>query len=207
MKNINLKRTAFTLAETLIVLCIIGAIAVIMLSTMKNQVNKNKAMFKKAYSVLERNVVELVNDEALYPYNDAKFGFAEDSSVKIPGTSSNTLAGNSLVKFCQLLGNNLNTFDITCNASTRKFTTTDGIYWEISSVNNPVVGFMVKINVDGTDKGVNQPNSLPNNAAGFNVDKRDIFYVYVRNDGKMSVPENDTVIKDFLKSSDFNDAN
>ena len=69
-------KNAFTLAETLIVMAIIGVLATITMVALTGSLpDKKKAMFKKGYSVIERTVGEVVNDETLYPFSREKIGF------------------------------------------------------------------------------------------------------------------------------------
>ncbi len=177
---------AFTLAETLVVLCVIGVITVLMLSSFGNKINRNKAMFKKAYSLTERTVVELVNDETYYPYDYKNFGFKEHSDVKILGPDYYTSTTNynspvtvantdwskqdlsetdankyRRIKFCNLFSNNLNLEAKTVFDNSGKncsFTTTDGIKWTIynAASTDNVSGFLIAIDVNG-DKVPNAP--------------------------------------------------
>ena len=74
------KLKGFTLAETLVTLSIIGVLAVLTLTTLGNKVDRNKALFKKAYSITERTVVELVNDETLYHTRPSKVNHKKTQS-------------------------------------------------------------------------------------------------------------------------------
>lgn len=254
------KRTAFTPAEILVVLSIIGVMSVMLIPTIGNKISKNKAMFKKAYSLAERTIVELVNDEMYYPYDYNNFGFKETSDVNILGADYYTSTidynkpvkkpninwnkssadlkkegknGNkikskhSLVKFCNLFSNNLNTnakpaFKDANNSETKniesirrcKFTTQDGITWSIynaDSVDN-IDGFLIYIDVNGSD----EPNAPALETIRENknsqkdlssIKNRDRYYMFVRYDGKMQLPDNDTMAKEYLKSADFRDEN
>ena len=122
------KNLAFTIAELVIVLGIIGVLSTMLVITFKgNIVNKKKVMFKKAYHIAERNVHDVVNDEDLYPtvnsigeglkkygrvtYNDLNYGCNDGESstdCNNPGESDSP-AGRRNKKFCQLFGAKLNT--------------------------------------------------------------------------------------------------
>lgn len=213
------KLKGFTLAETLVTLSIIGVLAVLTLTTLGNKIDRNKALFKKAYSITERTVVELVNDETLYPYNYEKFGFKEDSNVLIVGLRICTRGGtpppcngtqNLLRKFCTLFSNNLSldgnvryegsgTSSVTCN-----FATTDGIAWSIGRRTDDN-GFLIRVDTNG-DKGPNMPAEFANIGNDHATRNRDRFYMQVRDDGKMEMPENDETALSFLRSTNFNDA-
>ncbi len=215
----------FTLSEMLVVFCIIAVIAGLMISTMGDKIDRNKALFKKAYSVTERTVVELVNDETYYPYDFNNFGFKETTDVKIigadyftsttnydnPNKTTHTTC-NKLVKFCNLFSNNLNleSKPVFNGNSYCTFTTTDGIYWKIeeSTASNidPVTGFLITVDTNGTAKEPNKPSSKTKVSANDegNTKNRDMFYIYVRDDGKMQLPDKDEIAKGYLKSSNMN---
>ncbi len=210
-------KKGFTLAEMLVVLCVIGVITALMISIMGDKIDRNKAVFKKAYSVTERTVVELVNDETYYPYDFENFGFKETTDVKIIGADYYTSTTNydspnrtkgtcsKTVKFCNLFSNNLNleTKPAFNGNSKCSFATTDGISWEISSVSSPITGFLIRIDTNG-NKEPNAPSSVSDIATDGSTRNRDRFYIYVRDDGKMQLPNDDSIAKEFIKSSNMN---
>lgn len=218
----NLK--AYTLAEILIVILVIGVIAAITIPSIGMKTDRNKGIFKKTYSVIERNVVELVNDENLYMNDPSNFGFNEVTDVFIkgadyytsttnystPATTKNIHFNNRLVKFCNLFSNTINlngrpTFNAGISSTLCRFTSNDGVEWEITNVTSPVNGFLIKIDTNG-DKNPNKPSDV-SKVASTNEGKignRDRFYIYIRYDGKMELPDNDTVAKDYLKSANLN---
>lgn len=64
-----IKRHAFTLTETLIMVAVIGIIAVISAISLKNmQPDKDAIMVRKAYTETSKAVAALINDQELYPY-------------------------------------------------------------------------------------------------------------------------------------------
>lgn len=240
MKKEKIK-CAFTLAEILIVLVIIGILSVLMLVAIANNTDKNKGLFKKAYSTTERTVVELVNDETYYPFDHEKFGFKENTDVMIVGadycTSTYKFIENVLVtdcdtnrqetgillKFCNLFANNINLvqkprFDeeiIKNNVRDFRycyFKSNDGVDWTIGRVstrNAPVNGFLVKVDVDGNDKGINTPEISGNVKvkADREAPNRDRFYMFVRYDGKIQLPDEDDIAKNYLKSHNLSKEN
>lgn len=138
-------RRAFTLAEIMVVLAVIGVIVAIITPTIvKLKPNKNKIMFKKAYYVTERVINELINDEGFYSDSDESLpGFVNEGNATLYGV---TISGNS--KFCKLFASKLNTSkltatdDIDCTTSalstptpggtgSGNFVTNDGITWHI----------------------------------------------------------------------------
>ena len=183
---------AFTLNETVVTMAIIGVIAALTLPIIGQKVDRNKALFKKAYSTTERALGELVNDEYYYPYDLDNFGFKEMTNVKIAGTKicatdgtqpdglcqSVSTTGNEtakwqkrLKKFCNLFTNNLSTSNVVFNNNKKPeyctFKTSDGIEWkvEVANENKPQSfdeGFMITIDTNGAEKGVSKPASVKN---------------------------------------------
>jgi len=249
------KFKAFTLAELFIVLMVIGVIAALTLPNLGTKIDRNKGIFKKTYGVVERLTAELVNDEEYYPYNpkETQFGFGENTDYSIRGTGyctsttdkhpkeapcSGTLSGmkGRLVKFCNLFSNQLNlkenpTFHHDKNKDEYycKFTTNDGVSWQISAPTGPVDnfltkategsesiirGFIIRIDVNGS-KDPNKPETIDNVANKKNDKKngqgdekyRDTFYMLVRNDGKIQLPSKDETAKSYLGSTDLNKEN
>lgn len=149
MKN---SKKAFTLAEVMITLCILGVLAAVLMPVIKDLYpDKNMVMFRKSYYLIEKVVYELVNDDSLYPESEDedKFGLNNVDSVVYMGK---TYGGNPDLdtdaedskrksKFCKLFAakvNIENTEDISCkngglpfspsgNYVLPSFTTTDGV--------------------------------------------------------------------------------
>lgn len=136
-----MRKKAFTMAEVMVVMAVLGILAAVMIPTIiKIRPNQNKIMFKKAYYVTERVVNELVNDDALYADTDTlRPGFLnEDAPTDFPTISSVT-------KFCKLFANKLNTMGTpdcsigksspiaagALNPNSGNFTTNDGITWHL----------------------------------------------------------------------------
>ena len=72
----NTKKKGFTMAEMLVCLAVISVVATILIPTLgRIKPDKEKTMFKKAYSIAERVIYELVNDGELYPSTDIHAGF------------------------------------------------------------------------------------------------------------------------------------
>ena len=151
-------KSAFTMAEMLLCLGLISAIAAILIPTLGNvKPDKSEAMFKKAYQMTERIVYELVNDPVLYPDEDGVHGF---DNVGVVYYNGEPFGGKYMAKpdgfdddatnpeyedyigsqadqkskFCQLFAKKLNTdsnLNCTTNAefSSPSFKTSDGIEW------------------------------------------------------------------------------
>lgn len=211
MDKINGKsvyKCAFTVAEVLIVLVIIGIIATLMLTSFKNLPDRNKSMFKKAYSVAEKTVFEMISDETLYPYHPEYEGFENPQQAEISGNKYADASKNvpnckttdfykyrytvssdadcaSGKKFDALFVDKLNIlgFSDKCkdtNASVC-FTTSDGIGWIIEKANFTGGGKKkITLDVNGFEKG-------PNTHIDDKNENGDMFEIYVDFDGKMTV--------------------
>ena len=173
MKVCEITKThGFTLAEILIVLCVIGFLALIMLLNMHRATpDKYKAMFKKSFSVAERTIGEIVNDESLYPYKEDRVGLLNTDTVTVGDKS---FGGDH--KFCRLFADRLNlASDIKTDSSGCYFETTDGVAWFVPVVgkddytgcdfSNPANAATcglgkraIIVDVDGLKKGPNSPD-------------------------------------------------
>lgn len=146
-----MSKKAFTLAELMVVLTVIGVIVAILTPTIvKLKPNESKIMLKKAYYVTERVVNELINDETFYSDEDDDApGFVNEGNVTLYGATVN---GNT--KFCQLFASKVNTSGtVYCdsthstvtsgstNLSSGNFTTNDGITWFIPTAHNAGSGY------------------------------------------------------------------
>ena len=200
MKNF-LNKKGFTMAEMLVCLAIISVIATILIPTLvRVKPNKEKAMFKKTYSVAERIVYELVNDPELYPPSDSYVGFDNVKEVTYNGTTYGSDSVNedaAKQKFCKLFAMKLNTvgpnddgvFCSSTNANienTPSFTTTDGVEWHMPISNfvdgNNISTESILVDVNGKKGPNNQDTS--GSECNENVDR---FEIKVRADGKMWV--------------------
>ena len=139
MIRYNSKQKAFTLAETMITLVMIGVLAAMVIPTIIGSAPKqNKVMFKKAYASLEEAVYNMINDETNYPSSSL-------SGTTLRGFNNTSATTNGTVnKFCYFLADQMNTIGTPycparggnalagCSAGQwGYFTTTDGIYWRL----------------------------------------------------------------------------
>ena len=196
-----MKKRAFTMAETLVVISIIGFLAVILLNSIGAiQPDKEKAMFKKAYQIAERTVGELINDEAIYAYDRDRIGFYNTDRADVEGTLD-SYEGDG--KFCQFFARKLNTYrpaewDSTNGQCT--FQTTDGVSWIVPSVfvaptktTDPVTGTVsttpgqptvrITVDINGTiaDGGKGPDSDDDSNSY------RDVYTILVDFDGRVRV--------------------
>lgn len=141
MKNDYKKRIAFSLAETLIAILLVGILSALIIPAItKNTPSDSKALFRTAYNNLSRIVNELITDEANYPsdeVNTALNNIPRGFNFTVKGHYDFATYGD--IKFCTLLYRKLtkitNTEFTTCPASdstgTGSFESRDGMYWSV----------------------------------------------------------------------------
>ena len=133
-------KQGFTIGELLVCFAVIGIIATMLIpAVVQKKPNKNKVVFRKAYSVVERIVAELIADEETFPDDfDASRALAYFDKTSATRTQANT--GKF---FCEKFAQKLNTSgEIKCDAAKKlpangttfaegdqSFTTNDGVYW------------------------------------------------------------------------------
>ena len=176
---------AFTLAELMIVLSIIGTIAAFMIPVLhKTRPDDSVLMYRKAFYTIEEAVKHLTNDINLYYDGDLSKG----------------------ANFCQNMANAVNTIgSINCSSSyTGKtdmvaadvnFTLSNGV--DIGGLNQAIVsGEEITICVDingvnvGLDKGCEAGSIEADNSS--DIRQRDQFRLKIKSDGKVSVKYIDT---------------
>lgn len=146
-----IKKTAFTLAETLITITIIGVVMALMLRSI-SRVNpdKDKILFVKTYHSIESAVANIITDESRYDQNtgdDGDFSGIPLSTAyaKINGTvyctnnwqnaeGSDVQCGNTSINqsnaLCYFLAEQINfvgNFNCTGGGDTINFVTTNGV--------------------------------------------------------------------------------
>lgn len=128
------KIIAFTLAELVVTLSIVGVIASIILPAIKNtSPNKEMVMFKKSYGNFARISTMLVNDDEFYPEKPG----GEESNY-FGNTDTITFKGNEYAgttKLCGLMAAHLSIIGtVNCSATAfsngnGSFKTADGVVW------------------------------------------------------------------------------
>jgi len=130
-----------TLAEILITMVIVAAIAMFLIPAIKEATpNNNKVMFKKAYSTLQNAVSTMINDDVNYPSTSVVGATTTQRGFNNTSKAGTTVpAGND--KFAYLLAELLNTVGAVTYpgnpptpataAAIGTFTTTDGAKWTI----------------------------------------------------------------------------
>lgn len=186
MKN---KKPAFTLGEVLMTLAIIGVIAALLIPMIKQiQPDKQKVLFKKAYTNVERVVTELVNDEYLYPEADGKQGLDNTTSVTV-----NDRSYGGANKFCELFAMKLNTLenDVNCGGTNVSFITNDSIAYYM-----PSSTFATEATITIDTNGDKAPNCKFNTGTCKTPDR---FEILVAPDGGIRVTGD--LEKDYLRST------
>ena len=194
------KILAFTLAELLLTLAIIGVVAAVVLPAIKNLTpNTEKAMFLKAYGVFTRTVHDMLNNEDLYPEDGGESGgfyLANTDEVTFRGI---TIPESDHRKFCKLFAAHLNVKgDVDCASGDHyDFETTDGIAWDLPINNFSGVnfddpygnGWEVLVDVNGQEKGPNKEDE-------------DIFKFYLRPNGSIYF-ESNSIEEKYINESDL----
>ena len=202
---IRRKIKAFTLAEVMITLAVMGVLASIMLPVMsKIRPDKTKATFKKAYYVVERTVFDMVTDESLYPELGSYKGFDNTQEVTYNG---NKYSGNT--KFLQLFAAHVNKISPNKPSGTSipsdgsngspNIITSDGIaYYIPASDFQGLIGEEKRANALKIMIDVNGATVKPNTVG---VDR---FYIYIQADGRMFVrPTGETPTKAENKAASY----
>lgn len=181
-------KNGFTLMEILLAMGIVMTVTLMLMAGIKNiKPDRNVVMFKKAYSIISRNISEMVNDDDLYPENEDSnteqyFGNTDNVSYKNKNYGGDT-------KFCEIFASKMNlSSDVDCTAkdfedgviSQGQFKTADGMVWilPISDFASESDYYSIYVDVNGD----NDPN------CGYSADNcpmPDRFQVEFRQDGKM----------------------
>ena len=164
----KLLKKAFTLAELLIALAVVGVlVAILMPIIFSIMPDQNALMAKRAYYTTQTVISELINDDNCYPdqtystnprtgfedgygyINCEKWGADEDTEDYI-----NT-EGDPLMKFATLFADKLDikkgTLEVNSNNKGLSFTTKDGMVYNIFPVvENSVNKIGISVDVNGT---------------------------------------------------------
>ncbi len=175
----NGKKNAFTLAELIVVLIIVGVIAAFAIPTLMQPVtNKNKVLYKKALTTIEQAVTSVMSD---YEVVDTRKFFEQLSNF------------DDSINLRELLAAKLNlNGGVSSEATTSKdkpaFTTVDGmIWWNIPKKWEPADASATPTYIDiwvdvNGDKAPNLSSSTPN------LDSDaipDILRIRITNDGNV----------------------
>ena len=214
MNNICNEKRAFTLAETLITITIIGVVMALMLRAI-NRVNpdKDKIQFIKTYHALESVIADVINDPKKYdqsfytdqeiadmtadslhidfrykPYETAKVTYIDASgNEQTKGIDSVTGTGTALTQdnaICYFIADHLNTVG-GVNCENNNGININGT--KVTGVNirlTNVVCFNIFYGID--DKGFNNPVIDPNCEG---TSSANAYVIHIYKDGKMTVPD------------------
>lgn len=173
------KKYAFTMAEMLIVLTVVGTMAtVIMYAISSVKPDSNVVMFKKAFYVTEKIIAEMLDDDALYPKNTSP-GLSNQNTeayhngevIKSDATTSSIKSDAALgaSKFCAVFARKVNTTGtVNCTTDRVAFTSTgtgggnfrtaDGVVWRfpvkscVGTGTQPAADLQITIDVNGPKK-------------------------------------------------------
>ena len=194
-----MKYRAFTLAETLVTLGLIGVIAAICFPIFKDmQPNNEMVMFKKAYYLAARTVNELINDEDFYPdaATVAGSGFSHVFIVDVASEEAKYkgVEAEGDGKFCILTALRFNLKEgYNCGERVAldnggNFETTDGIVWSMPYGSFASGSDFIYVDVNGNDRGDNCGDSEEDGYSKCtDMQKPDRFPIQVFRDGSMSV--------------------
>lgn len=206
---------AFTLAEVLITLVVLGVLASTLIPTIKAMIpDKNRVMFKKAYSVIENAVTNMVNDETYYPASELG---TDTNGISVMRGFNYTTTSLSYNKFCYLFFDNLNTVSggVTyCPAATGQTSnwtiSNDGIRWQMYVGSFPLNPADYSTTITMDVNGSTSPNcsedglSNPTISACVSGTLPDTFQIGIRYDGKLNVPSTDSKAVEYLSNPTVN---
>ena len=151
-------KKAFTLAEALIALMIIGVIAALILRTLNRVTpDKEKVMYIKAYHTLEQVVADTINDPSKYDQEIGAASAADFSQAPLDlwGTSISGASGCNSVgqsnALCCFMADKVNIIGTGNCSANDNFTTTNGIKW--SGVNGGSYPKTITVDVNGDEDG------------------------------------------------------
>lgn len=194
--KINLKRSAFTLAETLIVIGIIGVIASLTIPTLSNETNSKETVtkLKKTQAILED----------AYGRAEAQYGSLDDWTTLNTATFTQRMTGTmKLNKVCKLTE-----ADSSCFAPAAKYMKVDGsittaanatTLGKVVLADDSVVGFNIEqgsskdCNTDVTSNNASLPDlqkvcgtitvDINGSSKGKSIWGRDMFAFYITRHG------------------------
>ncbi len=194
-----MKTKAFTLAEILIALIIVGIVSTAVIGSINNSLVKqtNKKAFQKCYTHMSQTISDMLNDKMAYP--DIPIS---ESDLTLIGLANNYTADGTIDEYKfykEFKKRTLGAITTTPTASYlnyRYFTAQDKSLWAFTSVGNTTEDkyrFMeVLFDVNGLDKGPNCPVKFTNTEImPSSCTDPDRFVFFISGDGKI-VPTTST---------------
>ncbi len=198
----NFKK-AFTLAEVLITLLILGIIAALTLPAVLNTIpSKEDSMHKKISYIIEEVVGQIYDDEVMYPPKSDLFaqGFQNTQKSVVNGID---YEGNE--KFCRLFASKFNKLsnDVVCEneleetetlyaEGKKSFTSTDNVDWYLPVTNFRKGSARIMVDVNGS----NPPNCIEGSSK---CKRPDRFIYYIKSNGTVTYTTPEEGIKDKFK--------
>ena len=198
-------KKAFTMAELLIAMTVLGILTALMIPAIINtKPDERRMLTKKAYYVTEQVISSLINDPSLYPDNTmycpsgsvtgetCTYGFDDENAVVYNGE---TYSGKS--KFPKLFAEQVNVIDTTESSTEYKIKTSDGMIFDFSTdARSPYkAGWQVGViprnntcNIIIDVNGEEEPNCLETDN---NCSNPDQVRIVVYSNGRMHINEDD----------------
>lgn len=149
-----IKNRAFTLAEVLLVLGIVGVVSTLLTGVVGQILpNRSFVMLKSSYVKLENIVDSLLNNDDWYAGNDSDTNKIApgDFSYLVKQSGESGSYGSREEKFCKGIIQSLDHNSETCG-STNTITAIDGVIWTISQKDNSTM--TVKFTIKNSKKNV-----------------------------------------------------
>lgn len=185
-------KKAFTIAETVVALSVLGVIAVVVLPMLGDiQPNKDKATYSKALNSLQGAISNVLEDE---------FSIATNASTSNRTFSRDRFLGNLTgEEFCSSLANHFNIKGgVNCGLSSfdkPNFVTTDGIkYWGLERKTMGEATDSFEIFTDRNELNAPDWDKRIKDSSGGKGDRKEGDFglkISVRNDGKVFTPNTD----------------
>ena len=203
-------KAAFTIAELLMVLMVIGVIASVTIGALwYNRPDEKLALFRKAFYVTEKTLYNVINKDEYYPYDSTKEGLLNTIQATDNGKEIENAVG--ITKLCTLFAREINVADVAnCSRGSEQhgrrsldaggnpgaggnFRTVDGIVWSFPVADFATVGRqIIEIDVNGTKP----PNCNADDCT--KPARPDRFRIAILKNGAISV--DDELEKEYLSS-------
>lgn len=190
-KNFAGKMRAFTMAEVLIALTLIGVLVMILFPVLsRSKPDELEALHKKGQYIMEQIVSDLISDEDIYPNTITTRGLASIGEAILDGKKygdpdKNKNTDKAKSKFCELFASRLNLAPgstIKCRENSKTTTSVEGIDWYL-----PISNFDGS---DGSNYGIIKFDVNGKKGPNCKYDKSqcprpDTFIYYIQPDGKI----------------------
>lgn len=188
-----MKRFAFTLAEILIALIIVGIVSAAVMGSLNGATkNTNKPAFQKCYTHMTNTLNDMLNDKLTYPDIPVS-----SSDLTLQGFSNDYLEDGSISTFKfadQFMNRTLGAILDSTGTDYKDFIAQDKSYWKISNTktndNNKKYHY-IYVDVNGLDKGPNCPETLKSSeTASTSCADPDRYYFNIYSDASIEIINN-----------------